>query len=611
MSQFFGCIALNSQINISTVAAQMTDFMRFFHGDAIGMYQTNEVFICNKFLFNTPESVNITSICQNERYVLAATCRLDNRDEIATKISLENPQKKSDHEYILAAYTFYKEKCIEHFIGDFSFVVWDKQEQTFFMAKDHLGIKPLFYYCDEHFLLFSTNIHTIKAVKGANLALDKLYIARELKDFSPTFRDTFFQHIKRLTPAHFIKFYPQKRGVFEQRYWELSPMDISAFETEEEIYEELRRLFTQAVVCRTRTTRNIGCQLSGGLDSSAIAVLLSRNMDKSRLHTYSFVLSDKTRPYSKKGIDEQETQNSIIEYADLKHENHHKIEEFYYKDVFEELEISNLIMGGYANSDAIWQDTMFKKAGENNIGYIMSGFPGDECVSNSGNLYFYDYLGNRDWVEIFRLIALQKLSGIKRIASYFRAKYLGTYKREYRDTQNQRSLLNPQSSYNKLLKVDKEAFKFYPTFKEYLKNQICRPHTCHRSESEGLYALQYGMETVYPLADIRLIGFVYSIPTHMFIPLPYNRKTFRNISIGILPNNVRLQNKNNGAMTLAFAEYWKEKRINELQNYEVIDHLELFHSKGKVDWGNPEKKRQIAKCKMDFLININAAHEKE
>jgi hypothetical protein len=100
MSQFFGCIALDAQISISEVAAQMIHSMRFFQGDAIGTYQTNEVFICNKFLFNTPESVNTTSICQNERYVLAATCRIDNRDEIAAKISLEKPHEKSDHEYI-------------------------------------------------------------------------------------------------------------------------------------------------------------------------------------------------------------------------------------------------------------------------------------------------------------------------------------------------------------------------------------------------------------------------------------------------------------------------------------------------------------------------------
>lgn len=606
MSQFFGCIALNPQINVSDVGSQMTHSMSFFQGDANGIYQTKKVFISNTFLFNTPESVNTTNICQNERYVLAATCRIDNREELATKISIENPLNASDHEYILAAYTYYQEKCVKYLIGDFSFVVWDKQEQTLFMAKDHLGIKPLFYYKDENFLLFSTYIHAIKGVKSVNLALDELYIARELKNFSPTYEDTFFLYIKRLKPAHFVKFNSDSKRIQEQKYWELNAIDIAAFKTEEEIYEELRRLFTQAVVCRTRTNKNIGCQLSGGLDSSAIAVLLARNIDKSRLHTYSFVLSDKTRPYSEKGIDEQETQNTILKYADFLQENHHQIKEFHHKDVFEELEMSNLIMGGYANSDSIWQDTMLKKAGDNDVGYIMSGFPGDECVSNNGYLYFYDYIGNKQWNEVAQLIITQKLSGLKKIASYYYAKYLGTYKRGYQKSLIQRSLLNPQSPFNKELERDKEAFKFYPTFKEFLKNQVCRPHTSHRTESEGLYGAQYGVETVYPLADIRLLAMLISIPTQMFVPQNYDRAIFRNMCYHILPEQVRIQVKRNGAFTLAFFEYWHHTNLNMLKKYRFVNNLGLIDTKKNFDKnGLINLIRNMKRYSIDYLINKN------
>ncbi len=606
MSHFFGCIALNPQIKVSEVGSQMIHSMSFFQGDAIGLYQTNEVFICNKFLFNTPESVNTTSICQNERYILAATCRIDNREEIATKISLENPHEKSDHEYILAAYTFYQEKCVEHLIGDFSFVVWDKQEQTLFMAKDHLGIKPLFHYCDENFLLFSTSIHTIKSVQGANLALDKLYIARELKSFSPTFEDTFFENIKRLKPSHFIKFNPQNRIILEQKYWELTPMDISAFKTEEEIYDELRRLFTEAVVCRTRTNKNIGCQLSGGLDSSAIAVLLSRNIDKNRLHTFSFVLSDKTRPYSEKGIDEQETQKIIIEYADLKCENHHKIEEFHYKDVFEELEISNLIMGGYSSSDCCWQDTMFREAKKNNASIMMSGFAGDECISNSGSLYYYDYIGNKNFREIMQFIYKHKLIAIKRLIHYFSAKWSGTYNPEYRQILKTKNLLNPTSKYNKMLVNDIKAFQFFPTFKEYLKNQICRPHTCHRAESEGAYSLQYGIESVYPLADIRLIKFVLSVSPDMFSPKDLSRMFFRNMCKNILPEAIRLQKKYNGAMTLAFAEYWKQKQLTDFSKVSLNNRLNLYDlTVFGLDNNYENKNKKIRVYKIDNMISRN------
>ncbi|MFD0878386.1 hypothetical protein ACFQ1A_29745, partial [Massilia pinisoli] len=82
MSQFFGCISFNSDFNVAEVVSEMQQPTSFFKPDALGIYQTNEVFICNKFLFNTPESINLNDICQNERYILAASCRIDNRAEL-------------------------------------------------------------------------------------------------------------------------------------------------------------------------------------------------------------------------------------------------------------------------------------------------------------------------------------------------------------------------------------------------------------------------------------------------------------------------------------------------------------------------------------------------
>lgn len=604
MSQFFGCIALNKSIDVQEVAEKMQQSMSFFKGDGTGIYQTESVFICNKLLHNTPESINTPLICQNERYVLAATCRLDNREELANKLSLNEPSKASDHEYLLAAYSQFQETCVEHLLGDFSFVIWDKQEEKLFMVKDHLGIKPLFYYKDDTILLFSTSITGIKAVDFITFELDKLYIARELKTFEPTFEDTFFEKIKRLKPAHYVNFHTLTGTPNETRYWELSPIDISEFKNEDALYDELRKRFTEAVVCRTRTHKNIGCQLSGGLDSSAIAVLLSRNIDKKRLHTYSFVLSEKTRPFSANGIDEQKTQNIIIDYAALKKQNHHPIEEFHFKDVFEEMELSNQLMGGYSSSDCIWQASLFREAQNHNIGFIMSGFTGDECVSNSGYLYYYDYFNKLS--DIISFLKDQPFIAVKKIPAYYLAKLTGTFSRNYRQLQAKRNLLNPSSTYHKQLKKDKEAFKFHSTFKEYLKHLICRPFTNQRAESESAYALPYSMETVYPLADIRLISLIYSLPTYMFKPKPYTRNVFRNLCISILPDSVRLQEKANGAMTLAFAEYWQSSKLEEFKNYSIKNNLDMIDTH-KVTTFESERRIHILNSmyNIDYLINRN------
>lgn len=219
MSQFFGCIALHAQINVADVAAQMTTSLDFFQPDAVGVYQTEEVFICNKFLFNTPESVHTTRICQNERYVVAASCRLDNREEIAAKVQLENPLEKSDHDYLLAAYTFYQEKCVEHLLGDFSFVVWDKEKKTLFMAKDHLGVKPLFYTHQNGSLFFSTDLNAFK--NCIFLEWSEFYLANLVSGQSVDVEHTCYKHVFRVKPAHYNIF--QEAKLTENKYWELKP----------------------------------------------------------------------------------------------------------------------------------------------------------------------------------------------------------------------------------------------------------------------------------------------------------------------------------------------------------------------------------------------------
>lgn len=601
MAHFFGCIALSGTIDLPQMAYRMEAGMDFFTPHATGTYLTDGVFIGNKILHNTPESVNTPLICQDDRYVLAASCRLDNRDTLAQTLQL--PPNLSDHEYLLAAYRQFGEESPTYLLGDFSFVVWDKQEQRLFMAKDPLGIRPLFYLKTESLFVFSTAIHAIKALFDRPLPLNQTYLAYELKNYPVPVDLTFFADIYRLKPAHCRTFSRADGMQPERRYWELQSLDLSHLRTDADRLAELRRLFTEAVRCRVRTHRPVGCQLSGGMDSSAITVLAARLLGTSRLHTYSFVMNEKTRAYSATGIDEQATQHDIIEYAQLQRANHHPIEGFHFADVFEQLDHSNLIMGGHAYSNSIWQASLFRAAQRQGVGVMLSGFPGDECVSNSGGLYYFDYIHNRDWRGLLRFLKTNRLSGLKQIAGYYRAMYNGTYQRTYPAIQQQRNLLRADSPHHQHLRDT--SFAFAHSFKDHLKDQICRAHTCLRTESEGAYALIYGIETAYPLADLRLIQFVYSLPAELFEPHPLPRMLFRRLCEGILPDSVRLQPKYSGAMTLAFAEYWMKQMAEELARYQPADSLNLFRSLEGYKAESPLIDLSLKMKLIDYLIELN------
>lgn len=532
------------------------------------------VFSTEVLVVSTLDSVQPILHDEYNQHRCTGWVRLDNFNDLVETLGLS--QDIDDLEVVLAAYRKWGVSMLDHLLGDFSFVVYDFKRQLFFLAKDQLGIRPLFYIVFEGNLIFSTQIDLIKRLLPIKPELNLAYFAKELKNYPQQVEDTCFKSIQRLKPAHYIALTPNSE-IKETRYWDLNPITLPKLKNPEEYLDLVRSCFIKSVESRTRGRKVVGCQLSGGMDSSAIAVILSRVFPKKHLHTYSFVLDELTATYSDSGIDEKGTQEEVIQYAELIRKNHHHVTGFHYRDVVEELETRNQVMGGLANSDAFWQDSLFKDAAENQgVEVMFSGFPGDEGVSCTGSNYYYEYIYAKDLFGLANYLIKFRLSALRGIYRYYQFKKLGTTNPNYFKIQQLRSTLNP--ALEKEFNLKDSSFKFKSSFKEWFKSQITRQHTCLRTESEGSYANRHGIDTVYPLADLRLIELVYSLPVEFFAPKPYSRALFRNICKGILPEKVRLQPKFNGAKTLAFVDYWIKTKHEQLQNYRIKNSLNLFIS---------------------------------
>ncbi|MDI1323198.1 MAG: asparagine synthase-related protein [Algoriphagus sp.] len=534
----------------------------------------------------------------------AGWCRLDNLDLLQSELGLSNTSEES--EVILHAFHTWGEDCVRHFIGDFSFVIWNQKNESLFLTKDQLGIRPLFYLTYKNLFFFATNITLIKKAVPEKLPLNEIFIAKELKYYPQEIEMTFFKDIHRLRPAHYLHFF-HGNPIEENRYWDLEKIDLSFCKKDEDYLTLLRETLTESVKCRARGKKTIGSQLSGGMDSSAITVLLSRLIDKKELHTYSFVLDDFTKGFSDTGIDEKDTQEEIIKYAGLIRENHHQVRRFHYKDVFEELQKRNEVMGGLGADDAYWQDTLFKMAAEDQKAEVVfSGFPGDEGISEYGSQFFNEYIFEKNIPRLIQYVFEFRRGGLSRIRNYFRAKKAGMTVLDYPQIQEKRNLLKPDSELNHL--ITDTSFKFNPTYKGWLKHRICMADTSLRLESEASYANQYDLETVYPLADIRLLEIVYSLPVHLFKPKPYNRAVFRNVCKGILPDKVRLQKKYNGAYTLAFYDYLEKIKFEELKNYQAKNHTGMLINEDdflKKTSESEKQERLIFRKEVDYIIDLN------
>jgi len=585
-------------------AAEKQRVLEYFQGmsQVENFSFTESPFSASVFRHQAWPSLALSS-CQRNHLTFIGSARLDNWDELKQELANENFTQESA--LILALVDKYGEEAFEKLIGDFSFVIWDANKQQLYSVKDPIGSRPLFYYQHADMCIIASSVSAIRAFVGIeHLSIHEKFVARELLNYPAEVEETFFNEIHRLKPAHMGIIQPGATAFRIKKYWTFKQIDTSQFSTEKQVYDELRRLFQQAIETRLRGVKRAATQLSGGLDSSAITVLASRMMPKENLFTYSFVLNEKTRAYSELGIDEQNTQRSIIDYAGLREENHHHSDDVHYPNTFAMHDTADQVMGGFANSDTIWQDSMYKQAGTHGVELIFSGFPGDEGISNTGSEYFFEYFHAFDLTWMLTQAFSHPYPFLKLCYRYLSKRFINSYKRKYNQIQKSRNLLAPQSIYHTQLKDT--SFSFSSSFRQGLIDKVFRSHTCLRTESENLYAVQYGIVMAYPLADLRFVQFALSLPVEYFNPKPFTRPLFRKICEGILPDDVRLQKKYNGAMTLAFAEYWIKKQIEDYKNRPLKNSLGLIDTEKIWDESDLDQAiRQATRDKMDYLIEKN------
>ncbi|MEK9153438.1 MAG: asparagine synthase (glutamine-hydrolyzing) [Patescibacteria group bacterium] len=176
-----------------------------------------------------------------------------------------NFKTDSDTEVILAAYQKWGSRCLNRLNGIFAFAIWDKEKQELFIARDHLGVKPFYYYFDGDKFIFSSEIKSILAhpverrldQEALNIYFRLLYIPEP---------HTPWKNIFKLPPAHFAVL---KNGKLEiKQYWKISHFDCLS--DEQEIKGLIKGHFKEAVSRQLISDRPLGIYLSGGIDSTAI-----------------------------------------------------------------------------------------------------------------------------------------------------------------------------------------------------------------------------------------------------------------------------------------------------------------------------------------------------
>ncbi len=226
---------------------------------------------------------------------------------------------RTDTELLVHLYEDHGFGFLEKLNGQFAFALWDKKRKLLFLARDRLGIRPLFYRRQGARLLFGSEIKAIFADPSVPREIDPQTLADVFTCWSPVGAETAFRGIEQLLPGHFAVF--EEKALRTARYWSLVFTDgrEQQKKREEAAYrEELEALLHDATKIRLRADVPVGAYLSGGLDSTYVTALVKKRFDN-RLRTFSVSFSDgrfDEAPFQESAVKVLATDHAMIRCTD-------------------------------------------------------------------------------------------------------------------------------------------------------------------------------------------------------------------------------------------------------------------------------------------------------
>ena len=209
--------------------------------------------------------------------VVTASVRLDDRAALCDALGIPGPQggELPDSALLLRAYERWGRECPRHLLGDYAFAVWDARRRTLFLARDHIGTRPLLYNLDAERIVFASTVGAVLAAPEVSDALDEPAIAALLHRRPRMLgQHTCYRAVRRLPPGHTLEVAGSSSRI--ERWWRPEDAPEVPIRGDDALAEAFLELYERAVEERIRGVRRVGVHLSGGLDSSSVAALAAR-----------------------------------------------------------------------------------------------------------------------------------------------------------------------------------------------------------------------------------------------------------------------------------------------------------------------------------------------
>jgi asparagine synthase (glutamine-hydrolysing) len=248
-----------------------------------------------------------------ERYWIVYNGEIFNYPELKADLLKKGVRFKTncDTEIVVQMYAHYGAECLNQLNGQFAFCIWDKHKRELFLARDRVGIRPLFYWHKDKAFAFCSEIKGLFPLDGIERSLNAESLSQIFTFWTTITPNTPFNGISELQPGHYMLV--NDKGIKISKYWSLDfTTDGRSRETNFiETLEEFNELLHDSVKIRLRADVPVGAYLSGGLDSSVTTAFI-KDIYPGILNTFSIGFNDKT-------FDESEYQTEASKYLKTNH----------------------------------------------------------------------------------------------------------------------------------------------------------------------------------------------------------------------------------------------------------------------------------------------------
>lgn len=511
--------------------------------DRGGVWSSGSLALVEHRLFNGPATRDeqVPLRCPETGVALAFWGRLDNRPALARRLAVEDRAlaAATDAELVLAAWRRWGEDLPEHLLGDFALAVADTDRERVFLARDPLGVKPLYYCLDERLLAFATSVPALRGIDGVSLTPDADWIARYVLDLAADVRRTGFRDVVKLPPGHCLTV--DRDGSQRLRAWHAWRDDPPpAARRDPRWVHEYRTVLEEAVRCRMAADLPLATENSGGLDSATITAYLARFLGEpgERLHTFGFA-------YHKEEPDlilaTSQAHRILHNYVITGRQSAESTE----RDMTRALRVV-----GYpeVHGNAVGHIPFYRECELRGIRALFSGFGGDQVTTSPGGHLRWELLDAGHYAALWgvlpggtlrRTLRTGKAALVGREGPACNAALLEGCKRRW-----PAQLLRAEVVRRLDLRTEYfERARFGASYRRIndfiLQRLLPLPGIHSRLESCTLLAASYGVDYRWPLWDVRLVQQYLSTPSIEKVgPHGMGRYLHRRAVDGVVPSRI-------------------------------------------------------------------------